>query len=246
MSCSSARSRASNSALISLRSDSSAAAASSPASFALSGFFASIILQGRAADRVSFWASRGTRARLDAAAGAQLRAGLVPRRELGRRRGDGSTRQVTDLDLRGDLGLRTRGSGGSGALASLVCACGEEGLGCWANLDHREDRIVKRLRDPGKGRTRDEQGVVTLSRRWMQWASYLTRPSGIMEISFICSLSFGQGEHNGAGGESGVARGALAHGRCSPAFSEIALCENKGGPGQWRGGRRGEQPWQFA
>ena len=28
----------------------------------LSGFFASIILQGRAADRVSFWASRGTRA----------------------------------------------------------------------------------------------------------------------------------------------------------------------------------------
>ena len=82
--------------LISLRSDSSAAAASSPASFALSGFFASIILQGRAADRVSFWASRGTRARLDAAAGAQLRAGLVPRRELGRRRGDGGTRQVTD------------------------------------------------------------------------------------------------------------------------------------------------------
>ena len=48
-------------------------------------------------------------------------------------------------------------------------------------------------------RTRDEQGVVTLSRRWMWWASYLTRPSGIMEISFICSLSFGQGEHKGAG-----------------------------------------------
>ena len=81
----------------------------------------------------------------------QLRAGLVPRRELGRRRGDRGPRQVTDLDLRGDLGLRTAGSGGSGALASLACACGEQALGGSANLDHRENAIVERLRDPGKG-----------------------------------------------------------------------------------------------
>ena len=80
----------------------------------------------------------------------QLRAGLVPRRELGRRRGDRAARQVTDLDLRGDLGLRTAGSGGVRRAGIAGVCVSKEALGGSANLDHREDRVVQRLRDPGK------------------------------------------------------------------------------------------------